>query len=41
MADKIVVLKNGAVLENGTHEDLMKNGQLYSELFELQAAGYQ
>ncbi len=41
MADKIIVLKNGKILENGTHEALMENGQLYSELFELQAAGYQ
>ena len=41
MADKIIVLKDGKILENGTHEALMKNGKLYAELFELQAAGYQ
>lgn len=41
IADRIMVLKDGAVLEIGTHEELMQNDQLYSELFNLQAAGYQ
>jgi ATP-binding cassette subfamily B protein len=41
IADRIMVLKNGLVLEIGTHEELMKNDLLYSELFNLQAAGYQ
>lgn len=41
IADRIMVLKNGAVLEIGTHEELMKNDKLYAELFNLQAAGYQ
>ncbi len=41
IADRIMVLKNGAVLEMGTHEELMANGQLYAELFNLQAEGYQ
>lgn len=41
IADRIMVLKGGSVLEIGTHEELMANGQLYSELFNLQAAGYQ
>jgi ATP-binding cassette subfamily B protein len=41
MADRIMVLKDGAVLEIGTHEALMAKGQLYAELFKLQAAGYQ
>lgn len=40
IADRIMVLKNGAVLEIGTHEELMQNKKLYSELFNLQAAGY-
>lgn len=40
IADRIMVLKNGAVLEIGTHKELMKNDQLYAELFNLQAAGY-
>lgn len=41
MADRIVVLKDGKVLEMGDHKELIQNGQLYAELFELQAAGYQ
>lgn len=41
MADRILVLKDGQVLELGTHEALMDNPKLYSELFKLQAAGYQ
>jgi ATP-binding cassette subfamily B protein len=41
MADRIMVLKAGKILEIGTHEELMKTPQLYAELFTLQAAGYQ
>jgi len=41
MADRIIVLKDGGILERGTHEELMARGDLYAELFELQAEGYQ
>ena len=40
-ADRILVLEHGKALEIGTHEELMKNQALYSELFTLQAEGYQ
>lgn len=40
IADRIMVLKDGGVLEIGTHKELMKNDSLYSELFNLQASGY-
>jgi ATP-binding cassette subfamily B protein len=40
MADRIMVLKDGKILELGTHEDLLNKNGLYAELFELQAAGY-
>jgi ATP-binding cassette subfamily B protein len=40
IADRIMVLKDGAVLEIGTHDELMHNDKLYAELFRLQAAGY-
>ena len=40
MADRILVLHDGTVLEEGTHEQLLKLGGQYSELFELQASGY-
>jgi ATP-binding cassette, subfamily B, bacterial len=40
MADRIVVLKDGAVVESGAHEELVMQDGLYAELFGLQAAGY-
>jgi ATP-binding cassette subfamily B protein len=40
MADRILVLKGGELVEQGTHEALVAEGGLYSELFQLQAAGY-
>lgn len=41
IADRILVLKDGRVLELGSHQELMGNNALYAELFRLQAAGYQ
>jgi ATP-binding cassette, subfamily B, bacterial len=40
MADRILVLADGIVEAAGTHEELMAQSGRYSELFELQAAGY-
>jgi len=40
MADRIVVLGEGRVLEEGSHDALLARGGLYAELFEMQAAGY-
>jgi len=40
MADKILVLVNGAIQEQGTHDELLKIDGRYAELFGLQAAGY-
>ncbi|MBI4420620.1 MAG: ABC transporter ATP-binding protein, partial [Gemmatimonadetes bacterium] len=40
MADRILVLQRGELLEEGTHQELVSNGGLYAELFNLQAAGY-
>ena len=40
MADRIIVLGDGKVIEQGTHEALVAHGGLYAELFEMQAAGY-
>jgi len=40
MADRIVVLHEGKLLEHGTHEELIDAGGQYSELFQMQAAGY-
>lgn len=41
MADRILVLKNGEMLELGTHQELLQKNGLYAELFHLQAQGYQ
>ncbi|MFZ1704602.1 MAG: ABC transporter ATP-binding protein [Saprospiraceae bacterium] len=41
MANRIIVLDEGRILEMGSHEELLKNEKLYAELFTLQAAGYQ
>ena len=40
MADRILVLEGGRVLEDGSHEQLLAAGARYAHLFELQAAGY-
>jgi len=40
MADRILVLKGGELVDDGTHEELLARGGLYAELFSLQAAGY-
>ena len=40
MADQIVVLDQGHIVERGNHESLMKEDGIYSKLFTLQARGY-
>jgi ATP-binding cassette, subfamily B, bacterial len=40
MADRILVLRDGQIQEQGTHSELLKVKGHYAELFELQAAGY-
>ncbi len=40
MADRIVVLANGKIAEEGSHDQLARLGGRYKEMFELQAASY-
>jgi ATP-binding cassette subfamily B protein len=40
MADRIVVLENGGIAEQGSHRELMSLGSRYAEMFELQASNY-
>jgi ABC-type multidrug transport system fused ATPase/permease subunit len=40
MADRILVMEDGRVTEDGSHEELLTLGGRYQELFTLQAAGY-
>jgi ATP-binding cassette, subfamily B, bacterial len=39
-AEKIIVLEQGKITEYGSHEELVKYGGLYKEMFEAQAEGY-
>ncbi len=40
MADRIVVLENGRVAEQGSHPQLVNQHGRYAEMFEMQAASY-
>jgi ATP-binding cassette, subfamily B, bacterial len=40
IADRIAVIADGHVTELGTHQELLRAGGRYAQLFELQAAGY-
>ena len=40
MADQIVVIQDGRIIERGSHEELMRVNGHYAHLFSLQAKGY-
>jgi len=40
MADRILMFDDGRLIEDGSHEDLMKKGGKYAEMFRLQAEKY-
>lgn len=41
MADRIILIQNGKVAEDGSHEELMKNNGTYANMFEAQSRRYQ
>jgi ATP-binding cassette subfamily B protein len=41
MADRILVMEKGELLEIGSHQELLRKNGRYAELFTLQAKGYQ
>jgi ATP-binding cassette, subfamily B, bacterial len=40
MADRILVLENGRIAEQGKHDQLVRRSGRYAEMFEMQAANY-
>lgn len=40
LADRIIVVENGKVLESGAHQNLIEQNGRYAEMFNLQAEGY-
>ena len=40
MADEIIVIRRGRILERGSHQSLMQQDGHYAHLFSLQAEGY-
>ena len=40
MADQILVIDDGKIIEQGTHEELVQLGRYYARLFEMQAEAY-
>ncbi|MDP4085009.1 MAG: ABC transporter ATP-binding protein [Bacillota bacterium] len=41
MADRIIVMRNGEIVEVGSHDDLMKNKHIYFNMYQAQATWYQ
>lgn len=41
MADRIILIQNGKVAEDGPHSELMKNNGTYANMFEAQSRRYQ
>lgn len=40
ISDRIVTMQNGRIIEQGSHEELMRRGGVYARLFELQSRQY-
>lgn len=40
IADRVIVVEDGQIIEDGSHDDLIKMNGVYKKMFELQAKGY-
>jgi ATP-binding cassette subfamily B protein len=40
LADRVVFLREGRIVEEGSHDELLQAGGAYAELFEMQAEWY-
>lgn len=40
MADRIILIQNGKVAEDGSHNELLKNNGIYARMFEMQSGRY-
>jgi ABC-type multidrug transport system fused ATPase/permease subunit len=40
LADRILVLDKGIIAEEGSHDELMKAGGIYSKMYKMQSSGY-
>lgn len=40
LADKIIVIEDGYIIEQGSHSDLLQKNGRYTQLFKLQASRY-
>jgi ATP-binding cassette subfamily B multidrug efflux pump len=38
--DRILVMNNGRIVEDGSHTDLLENNGLYAKLWEQQSGGF-
>lgn len=38
--DRLLVMKQGKIIEDGTHHDLLKQGNLYAKLWQMQSGGF-
>ncbi|MDE7249691.1 MAG: ATP-binding cassette domain-containing protein, partial [Lachnospiraceae bacterium] len=39
--DRVILIENGKIMQEGTHQELMEKGGRYAELFEIQSKYYQ